>query len=242
MKLFEIKNKVPDWFLVEGKEGQATHLEHLEDEIFNKGYWGALEAFNYINSVRAMLDVGEGEPSTVTVKWDGAPALHCGIDPVDSKFFVGTKSVFAKTEPKLCKTPGDIKKWYGDDDLAQKLLLCLKYLPKLNISGVIKGDLLFVEGSLQEVEIDNTRMLSCTPNTITYATPVNSDLASRWRKAKVGIVFHTVYDWDPPNKEETTAGAKSFANVQDMKAKFGFRSAGLTPTSDVWFDDAFHNG
>ena len=241
MKLFEIKNKVPDWFLVEGKEGQATHLEHLEDEIFNKGYWGALEAFNYINSVRAMLDVGEGEPSTVTVKWDGAPALHCGIDPVDSKFFVGTKSVFAKTEPKLCKTPGDIKKWYGDDDLAQKLLLCLKYLPKLNISGVIKGDLLFVEGSLQEVEIDNTRMLSCTPNTITYATPVNSDLASRWRKAKVGIVFHTVYDWDPPNKEETTAGAKSFANVQDMKAKFGFRSAGLTPTSDVWFDDAFYN-
>ena len=110
MKLFEIKNKVPDWFLVEGKEGQATHLEHLEDEIFNKGYWGALEAFNYINSVRAMLDVGEGEPSTVTVKWDGAPDLHCGIEPVDSKFFVGTKSVLQKQNQNYVKLRVKIKK------------------------------------------------------------------------------------------------------------------------------------
>lgn len=241
MKLFEIKNKVPTWLLIEGKENQAIHLEHLEDEIFNKGYLGALEAFNYINSLRAMLDIGEGEPRNITVKWNGASSLYCGVDPVDSKFFVGTKNIFSKIEPKLCKTPNNIKKWYGEDDLAQKLLLCLKYLPKLNISGVIEGDLLFVEGSLQEVEIDDTKMLSCTPNSITYATPVNSELASKWKKAKVGIVFHTVYDWDPPNEKETAAGAKSFANVQDMKAKFGFRSAGLTQTSDVWFDDAFYN-
>ena len=36
MKLFEIKNSVPKWLLTEGKEDQATHLEHVEDEIFNK--------------------------------------------------------------------------------------------------------------------------------------------------------------------------------------------------------------
>mgnify|MGYP003352774720 CR=1 FL=1 len=37
-------------------------------------------------------------------KMDGAPAIICGTDPVDGKFFVGTKSVFSKTEPKLCKS------------------------------------------------------------------------------------------------------------------------------------------
>lgn len=241
MKLFEISKKSPPWLLMEAGEGQATHLEHLEDEIFNKGYWGALEAFNYINSVRAMLAVGEGEASNVTVKWDGAPAIHCGIDPTDGKFFVGTKSVFAKTEPKLCKTSKDITNWYGEDDLARKLQLCLKYLPKLGISGVIKGDLLFTNNDLEEIIIDNKVMLACTPNTITYTTPADSELAKKWRSAKLGIIFHTVYDWDPPSQEQAEAGAKSYANVPEMTAKFGFRATGLTQSSDVWFDDAFYN-
>lgn len=241
MKLFEIKNQHPAWLLTEATADQATHLEHLEDEIFNKGYWGALEAFNYINSVRAMLAVGEGEPSQVTVKWDGAPAIHCGIDPVDGKFFVGTKSVFAKTEPKLCKTPKDIEKWYGNDALANKLQLCLKYLSKLKISGVIKGDLLFTNTDLEEIVIDGKTLLACTPNTITYTTPIDSELAKKWRRAKLGIVFHTVYDWDPPDQEELDAGAKPFANVPEMTAKFGFRASGLAPNADVWFDDAYYN-
>lgn len=241
MKLFEIKNQIPQWLLTEGAEDQATHLEHLEDEIFNKGYWGALEAFNYINSVRAMLAVGEGEASNITVKWDGAPAIHCGIDPTDSKFFVGTKSVFAKTEPKLCKTTKDIQNWYGEDELARKLQLCLKYLPKLNISGIIKGDLLFTAADLDEISIDGKSMIACTPNTITYTTPIDSELAKKWRQAKIGIIFHTVYDWDPPSQEELDAGAKPYANVPEMRAKFGFRAAGLTPTPYVWFDDAYYN-
>ena len=241
MKLFEIKNSVPKWLLTEGKEDQATHLEHVEDEIFNKGYWGALEAFNYLNSVRAMLAVGEGEASNVTVKWDGAPAIHCGIDPTDGKFFVGTKSVFNKTEPKLCKTSKDIRNWYGEDELARKLDLCLKYLPKIGITGVVKGDLLFTNADLEEIVIGDESLLACTPNTITYTTPLSSELAKSWRRAKLGIVFHTVYDWDPPSQEETDAGAKPFSNVPEMKAKFGFRATGLTPSPDVWFDDAYYN-
>jgi len=241
MKLFEIKNTPPKWQLLESAGEQATHLEHLEDEIFNKGYVGALEAFNYINSVRSMLDKGEGNPGQVTVKWDGAPAIHCGIDPTDSQFFVGTKSVFAKTEPKLCKTNKQIDAWYPDSDLGRKLKLCLKYLPKLGIGGVIKGDLLFTEGDFETIEIDGQQLLAVTPNTITYTTPVGSELAKRWQRAKLGIVFHTVYDWNPPSEEAAAAGAKNFANVPDMVAKFGFSASGLNQTPAVWFDDAFYN-
>ena len=48
---------------------------------------------------------GTGRSQTaVTVKWDGAPAVVCGTDPSDGKFFVVTKSVFAK-DSKLCKSP-----------------------------------------------------------------------------------------------------------------------------------------
>ena len=33
--------------LVETVEGKNTHLEHLDDEIWNRGYQGAVEAINY---------------------------------------------------------------------------------------------------------------------------------------------------------------------------------------------------
>ena len=66
-----------------------THLEHLEDDIFNQGYAGATNAINFLESLRDMLTTGHGGSSTkVTVKWDGAPAIICGTDPKNGEFFV----------------------------------------------------------------------------------------------------------------------------------------------------------
>ena len=80
-----------------------THLEHLEDDIFNDGYSGALNGINFLNSLVDMLTTGKGGNNTkVTVKWDGAPAVICGTDPESDMFFVGTKSVFNKNNPKIC--------------------------------------------------------------------------------------------------------------------------------------------
>ena len=36
-------------------------------------------------------------------------------------------------------------------------------------------------------------MISFTPNTITYAVPVDSNIGKRIARAKMGIVFHTKY-------------------------------------------------
>ena len=95
MKLFEIKGQTPNFLLTESKN---THMEHLEDLVFNNGYAGGVEALNYADSVRSMLADGQGNIGKITVKWDGSPAIICGTDPKDGKFFVGTKSVFAKTQ------------------------------------------------------------------------------------------------------------------------------------------------
>ena len=75
-----------------------THLEHLEDDIFNTGSTGAKNSIAFLESLRDMLTSGMGGGNTkVTVKWDGAPAVVCGKDPQTGEFFVGTKSVFNKT-------------------------------------------------------------------------------------------------------------------------------------------------
>ena len=80
MKLFEIKKQSADFLLTESKN---THLEHVEDLIFNQGYAGAVEALNFIESLRHMLAEGTGTTTKLTVKWDGSPAIICGIDPAD---------------------------------------------------------------------------------------------------------------------------------------------------------------
>jgi hypothetical protein len=222
MKLFEIRKQTPQWLLTESTKN--THLEHLEDLIFNSGYAGAQSALDYVESLRQMLAEGTGTTTKLTVKWDGSPAVICGIDPADGKFFVGTKSVFAKAEPKRCKSDRDIEQWYSDKpELAAKLSAALKYLPKIGIGMVVQGDLMFTEGDVNVVEINGEDCYVFTPNTITYAVPVKSHLGEKIQRAKIGIIFHTAYEGD---------------TVDTMQASFGVNVGGLTPHADVWFDDA----
>ena len=168
-----------------------THLEHLEDDIINRGSQGGVNAINFLNSVRNMLAGNVGGKLNMSVKWDGAPAVFCGTNPENGKFFVGTKSVFNKT-PKINYTPNDIRRNHGGE-LANKLQVCLRELPKLGLDGIYQGDLLFTRGDLKAVAIDGEKMITFTPNTITYAVPAGSDVAKRIIRAKLGIVFHTKY-------------------------------------------------
>ena len=86
-------------YLTEASD-KNTHLGHLEDEIFNGGVDGTRRALNFLRGLRNMLSGSSSSSVNVTVKWDGAPAIVCGTNPENGKFFVATKSAFNKT-PKL---------------------------------------------------------------------------------------------------------------------------------------------
>ena len=94
-------------YLEESKENKNVHLEHLEDEVLNRGVAGARDAINFLRSLRDMLAGHTDTKVNLTTKWDGAPAVFCGINPENNKFFVGTKGVFAKNA-KLNYTDKDI--------------------------------------------------------------------------------------------------------------------------------------
>lgn len=176
MNFNEITNPFVTRILVEGKDGKNTHLEHLEDNIFNKGHAGAKEAIDYLFSLHDMLDGNTKTPVSMTTKWDGAPALVCGKDPQSGKFFVGTKGVFAK-KPKMNFTLNDIKLNHpGQDDLQNKLALALNKLSKLSWNTVAQGDFLFAKDTLSEQEIDGESYLTFKPNTLVYAVPTKVNL------------------------------------------------------------------
>jgi hypothetical protein len=169
-----------------------THLEHLEDDILNNGSEGGKAAVAFLRSLGDMLSQGDGKMK-VTTKWDGAPAIICGQHPTWQAFFVGNKSVFAKTQPKICIDNDDVDTFYPNSGLNSILKDCLKYLSKLNIQGVIQGDLLFTEGTKSITTIGGKRCVVFQPNTITYAIPLDTELGQRVNNSKIGIVFHTTY-------------------------------------------------
>ena len=224
MKLYEIaKRPAAQWTLLEGAGGAEFGLPYVEDLLFTKKYAGALEAMNFIDSVRSMLAAGSGQIENVSEKWDGSPAIVCGTDPEDGKFFVAIARSMSGRVPKIVKRESDIQNWYGDrPELADKLRTALKYLPSIGIQGVIKGDLMFTRTDLVPETIDGREYITFTPNTITYAVPTGSALYNKITVAEIGMAFHTRYEGE---------------TVPTMSPVAGNAVAGLTHTAKVWFDD-----
>ena len=183
-----------------------THLEHLEDNILNGGSQGGKEAVAFLRSLGDMLDQGMAD-TRVTVKWDGAPAIICGVNPDNGRFFVGTKSVFNKVNPKISYSEEDVDSMYPPGQLAEKLKDAYKYLSQLSISNVIQGDLLFTDDKYEAV-IGGDNCIAFQPNTIVYAVPKDSDIGKKIEDAKFGIVFHTSYEG-----RSLDAMSASFGNI-----------------------------
>ena len=203
-------------------EFKRTHLEHIEDIVITDGYEGGKAVVEYFRGLLLTLKGTSSEAMSVSVKWDGAPAVVCGTNPDNGKFFVGTKSVFSKT-PKINYTKKDIANNHGTDELGQKLLKCLVHLKKLNIQGVVQGDLLYTDEGITRKNIDGKPHLTFTPNTITYAVPEGSALSDQIDRAKLGIIFHTTYAGD---------------SLATMNAQGGADVSSFAQSPDVFFDNA----
>ena len=200
-------------------EQKNTHMTHIEDKVLYGGVKGTRQAILALRSLRDMLK-GEHQGS-VSVKWDGAPAVFAGTDPRDSRFFVAKKGIFNKN-PKIYKTNNDIDN-DTSGDLNTKLKDALKYLPSLGIKSVIQGDFLYSKSDLSIKKIKGQKYVTFHPNTIVYAIPDGSQAAKEIKASKIGIVWHTSY---------------SGSSFETMKASYGVNVRSLKNSKNVWSQDA----
>jgi hypothetical protein len=187
---------------------------------------GTRNAIQYLIALRDMFAGDHKQLMEMTkggyilrTKFDGAPALYCGINPENGKFFVGSKSIFAKNA-KLNYTMQDIDNNHPGTGLNSKLKAALKYMPSLGITGIVHGDFMYTREDLKTAKIDGTDYITFQPNTITYAVPVNSPLAKRIQRSHMGIVFHTTYN-----------GKK----MDSLTTHFDVNISNFKQTPDVWF-------
>ena len=213
---------------------QLKHLEHLEDEMLNYGVEGCHAAVSFLKELRSMVGK-KASGSLMQTKWDGAPSVVCGKHPLTGRFFVGTKSVFNKTEPKLCYFDENVDAYYGNiPDLKSKLKVALSEFAKLDIKGVIQGDLLYTD-DVSEEEVNGQKLYTFRPNTITYGIPVDHPLGDQCKASKIGVVFHTHYTGDDLESMQAQGGVPdsmigSSTDVLNIK--------NTTPMSDVNFSAA----
>ena len=177
-------------------DGAVKHIDHLEENILNKGKQGVIEAISQIeSSIAYFVDESDYKIST---KFDGAPAIVAGLD-TNGKFFVASKSAFAKN-PKINYTDQDIIDNHGTGGLTDKLKLALRYLPSLNIKGIYQMDYMFdpqmkIQETPQTIDgvVNENRFTTFTPNTIKYAVTENSPYGDEINKAKIGVAIHIEY-------------------------------------------------
>ena len=201
--------------------GKNVHMTHIEDRVIYGGVKGARESILALRSLRDMLAGNTNSSVDVTVKWDGAPAVFAGIDPMDGKFFVAKKGIFNR-DPKVYKSVADVKA-DTSGDLQSKLVTAFNELKDLGIKDIIQGDIMFTKGDLTDESIDGEKYITFQPNTIVYAVPANSDLGKTINKANLGVIWHTTYK------------GKSF---DSLTASYGVNLNSLKKKPSVWFQSA----
>jgi len=200
--------------LIENTEvqgGKAKGIEHIEDLVFRKGTAGIKEALAVIEHLK------DNTKSSVTVKWDGKPAVVFGretngtfvLTDVAGFGAVGYNGMFtsskqitqhlanrdteAKAQGKSANRVAQLAPIY------QTLWPMLEAATPKDFKGYVQGDLLYIT---TPPEVSGAFVFK--PNTVEYNIPASSKLGQEIAGSHVGIAIHTYYKEQGAGKEPLT--------------------------------------
>ena len=200
--LARLRDRIVNQGMVPIFEGVNPRIEHLEDLVFEKGSRGVEEALAII------AQAAENTSKTVTVKWDGKPAIIFGRKP-DGTFVLTDKSGFtAKGYDGLATSPDMmalIQRQRGGErteliEIYRQLFPLLRAATPENFQGYILGDLLYTE-----TPPDVAGAYVFQPNFVEYKIPAASKLGQQIGQSTVGVAIHTRYK--EPGSEAQTVGS-----------------------------------
>lgn len=178
------------------------HLDHPEDLIVLDGTNGANRA------LQAIVDTAKN-PKTITIKWDGYPALIFGHGP-DGKFSIMDKHMFNKSDGSGRKiySPQDFinyDKARGVDrgELNNIITNIWAGLQKASegTKGYYWGDMLFGSTLKDEKGLFKFR---ANPNGIAYTVDADSDIGKLLAGKKAGVAVHQYLSPDAASTDDAT--------------------------------------
>lgn len=188
------------------------HLDHPEDLIFLGGSNGAQQA---IQATQATVK----NPGTVTIKWDGYPALIFGHGR-DGKFSIMDKHMFNKKDGtgRQVFSPQQFVEYdhARGVDRASLHTIIAQIWPGLakassGTKGYYWGDLLFTQ-PLQEK--DGYYSFRANPNGITYKVSADSEVGQLMGGERAGIAVH---QYIPPGAISTDQAETLNGSIGQLK-------------------------
>jgi hypothetical protein len=188
--LARLRDRIVNQGMVPIMEAANPRIEHLEDLVFERGSQGIREALAII------AQAAENTARTVTVKWDGKPAIIFGRKPT-GEFVLTDKSGFtARGYDGLATSPEQIARIMRQRGgergeligIYSKLFPLLRAATPENFRGYILGDLLYTE---TPPEVSGAYVFQ--PNFVEYRIPAASKLGQRIGSSEVGVAVHTRY-------------------------------------------------
>jgi hypothetical protein len=188
--LARLRDRIVNQGMVPIMEAANPRIEHIEDLVFERGSQGIREALAIV------AQAAENTARTVTVKWDGKPAIIFGRKPT-GEFVLTDKSGFtAKGYDGLATSPEHIARIMGQRSgergeliaIYSKLFPLLRAATPENFRGYILGDLLYTE---TPPEVAGAYVFR--PNFVEYKIPAASRLGQRIEASEVGVAVHTRY-------------------------------------------------
>ena len=221
MKISEVLNES---VLLEAKDPRTPHPE---DSVFS-GIGAARDA---VDSMYYVIE----NPETLTIKWDGFPALIFGYND-KGQFTVSDKYMFDKGPEYLGTSPKfwqeyDASRGKSRPDLYAKLNNIWNGLKAAvgSSKGFFWGDLMWAD------KLANQQgKFVFKPNTVQYAIPVNSELGKTIAGTNGGVAVHQYYADATANPVGwNSQGLKSNREVAILTPNMGIDFALTIPKSEA---------
>ena len=206
---------------------EGARIQHLEDLIIWDGSAGGQKAIAKLHQV-------ETSPKSISIKWDGSPAVIFGRNE-NGEFVLTDKSGFGAKGYNGKVTSGDdleqmfLNRAKGEiEDSRREFASKMKsiwntvesVIPK-DFRGYLHGDLLW----FSTPQSKDGRLIF-KPNTTTYSVDAKSDIGKKIINFDVGIVVHVVIDLDG-NKSNVDMGKLQAGKTWIMPPVYVTKSPGV---------------
>jgi hypothetical protein len=208
MKLFEFVQ-----FLTEG-----ARTPHPEDFIFS----GSDAASDAINGMVGAVS----KPETVTIKWDGSPAIVFGRRTSDGKFTMNYKEYIGEPGGQVT-TAQELLDYFAKNGknmvVGQKLAAAFNAVGSIvppTFRGFVQGDLMWTDPGTDIVQDAGKFVFKPNPYGVTYRVPVDSDVGKHIAGRQFGLAVHSAGTDVVKSKETPLVGRHTMNGL-----------GGLTPSN-----------
>ena len=190
MRIVEFKNIDQKRLVL--KELSPARIHHAEDLIFWEGSAGAMRA------VQQLEQLAKGTQS-LTIKWDGSPAVVFGRNPNGEFIFTDKHGFMAKSYDGRATNPEDLEgaimqrakdksKTKSYRAYASKMKSVFEIFQNAvpeTFQGYFVGDMLYFT---TPKKVGNSFVFQ--PNVVNYQVPAETDLGKRIGTSRAGVVVH----------------------------------------------------